>query len=58
MPNNDWQEYPECPYCGAIQGDEQPPEGTWSHWTCHSCGKRFTLEVQVARRYRSEKEEE
>lgn len=57
MPN-DWQEYPKCPYCGAIQGGAERHAGIWFHWTCHSCKKRFTLEVKVERRYRSEKEEE
>lgn len=59
MPNREtWLEYPECPCCGAIQGNETPPEGGWKNWTCQSCGQQFQLEVQVTRRYRSTPMEE
>lgn len=51
-----WLECPECPHCGAIQGDPGNLEGTYWRWTCHSCGKRFVLVVQVTRRFRSTKE--
>ena len=53
MPTDDWQEYPECPYCGAIQEYAVPTADEVWLWTCHSCGKRFTLTVQVTRRYRA-----
>lgn len=48
-----WQEYPECPACGAIQDD--PGTTETSTWTvaCHSCGRKFQLAVQVTRRYRA-----
>ena len=54
---SDWKEYPECPYCGAIQEDKHGRTETF-RCRCHSCGKAFDLQVQVTRRYRSTKEEE
>lgn len=56
MPS-DWKEYPECPYCGAIQTHMGLRTETF-RCRCHSCGKAFDLQVQITRRYRSEKEEE
>ncbi len=48
-----WMEYPECPWCGAIQGEPDNAEAdSYSH-TCHSCGQAFQVEVAVKRYYRS-----
>ena len=57
MPTNDWLEYPVCPYCGAIQEPMGIRTETF-RCGCRSCGKAFDLQVQITRRYRSEKEEE
>ena len=42
----DWKEYPECPYCGAIQevaGQLLLP----GIYTCHSCDKRYVLQTSL-----------
>ncbi len=44
-------EYPECPYCGAIQDGHKPAESTIENVTCHSCEKRFELRIVVTRLY-------
>lgn len=54
----DWKEYPECPHCGAIQALTVATKSEQWRWTCCCCRKQFTLDIQVTRRYRSEKEED
>lgn len=53
----DWLEYPECPYCGAIQLHMGIRTETF-RCRCLSCGKAFDLQVKLKRRYRSVKDEE
>lgn len=45
MPN-DWTEYHECPYCGAIQELAGPVllPGTY---LCHSCEKQYRLRTSL-----------
>lgn len=47
-----WLEYPECPYCGAIQEPMGIRVETF-RCRCHSCGKVFDLQVRITRRYRA-----
>lgn len=47
-----WQEYPECPYCGAIQEPPDDPQSVWI-WACQACNRGFLLEVHVTTRYRA-----
>ena len=56
MPANDWQEYPECPYCGAIQQPMGIRTETF-RCRCHACRRAFDLQVRITRCYRSTKEE-
>lgn len=45
MPS-EWKEYPECPYCGAIQELAGPVllPGTY---VCHSCEKQYRLRTSL-----------
>ena len=51
----DWKEYPECPYCGAIQefGGRVLFDGPY---TCHSCDKNYVLHTLLI--FRTSKGEE
>lgn len=48
----DWQEYPECPYCGATQ-DLAGVVLIHTVHRCYACGRKYTLLAEL--RFHTEK---